>query len=432
MEAINKDSSLIDAYYNANRLLFHVWEVYHSVPKSHLKSIEGCYIHELSLSEVRQKHEFVVQRFEDVTWELYYNLVLINTEFLENEDLSFDEMQTVCTDSVVLVGKVLDYHLKELDSFLKRLENPEVEDEEVRQNTDDDKEDDYDMIETITPSIVLDTLLTGAKFISASYESCENYIQINALKSGFIGFESRLQEVLQLLMSKFSPEVNPTNEFGLNFQPQEIEEIKLVKHSMGSFFINDFDQLVQYWKALDDTINTASRFMAEVDSVQNYKDREQLDSQQQWIVINHMNSNLKKAQELVKDDLQLQISNKTNEVSSRVSKIIEILILRADNELQRSSFNDLESSVKNREILRQNTVNLLKNGLNMSNTNCGLRETVSDRLRREKLRRECLIRLVVLTRDSFGEPDLIRNLGADHYLNEVEDLKSNELYRSYF
>ena len=145
-----------------------------------------------------------------------------------------------------------------------------------------------------------------------------------------------------------------------------------------------------------------------------------------------MNANLKKAQELVKEELTIHIQDKTNEVSSKVSKIIEILLSRADNELLRSSFQDLESSVKNRDVLRQNTVNLLKSGLNMGNTNCGLRETISDKLKREKLRRECVVRLVVLTKEQFTEQDLIRNLGMDHYMKEVDDLKNNELYRAYF
>lgn len=405
-----------------------------------MKNVDGCDVIALSLKEIKEKHEIVVRKFDDLTWELYYNLVLINTEYLESEeDLTFDEIGIVCSDSVVLVNKVLDYQLIELDSFLKRMENPESDEEKPTDGSGDGEDvegegsgNEYDVVEQVTPSIVLETVVTGAKLIEASYEACENYVQINSLKTSFSEFESRLKEVLSLLLSKFTPEANPQDEHSLNFQNEELEEVKLVNHSLNAFFINDFNKLVEYWTMLDGLDQSSSRFMAEADSFQNFKDRETLSSQEQWIVINHINSNLKKAQELVKLELTQHINDKTNEVSSKVSKIIEILISRADNELFRSSFEDLESSIKNREILRQNTINLLKNGMNMSNTNCGLRETVSDRLKREKLRRECIIRLVVLTRESFQESDLIRNLGVDHYKAEVEDLVSNELYRGYF
>lgn len=447
LRALALDPGLIDGFYNANRLLYHVWETYHAVSPSSLSNVEGCDVARFGLWDIKEKHELVLGKFgESVNWELLYNLVLINTELLERAyDDDYDGERgypgavRLCEESVRLVLTLLDYQVGELDSFLRKLGSPESDEERGGKNgngegeDEDEDDDDYDVVEQVTPSVILESIVTGAKFMLTAYEGCDNYVQINSLKNVFTssGFQARLQEVLQLLMSKFIVENNPQDDFNLNFKDEEIEEVKLVNHSINAVFINDFNQLVVHWEGLEG--GSASRFMAEADSFQNFKDRNnELTSQQQWGLINHINSNLKKAQGLVNQELTVHTREKTNEVSSKVSKMIEILISRADNEILRSSFQDLESSIKNREVLRQNAINLLKSGLNMGNTNCGLRETISDRLKREKLKRECVIRLVVITREGFGEEDLIRNLGRDHYLNEVDDLKSNAVYRCYF
>ncbi|CCH45917.1 hypothetical protein BN7_5504 [Wickerhamomyces ciferrii] len=442
IEAINKNDGLVDAYYNADRLLFHIWEVYHSIPLIILNNVDGCDVVNYPLREIKEKHEFVIKKFPQITWELKFNLILINLEIIEefNENFKYEDLLKICDDCVGILEGVLDYQLKELDLFLKKLENPFEDQGDQDEQGGEQDDDDYEVMEQITPSSVLETVLTSYKLIETSLGNCENQIQINLLNENFKSFQIKLSEILELLFGKFNPDLNPENKYQLNFIQQEIQDIKLVIHTNEGFLINDYESLLTHWsnsERLKGLEQNSSRYLAEADSFQNFKgllssSPEGLNSELHWIIINQINLNLKKSQELIKLEMDTEILNKTAEVSSKNSKIIEVLILRADNELIRSSFKDLESSIKNHDILVQNAINLLKNGLNLSNANCGLRETIIDKFKKEKLKKECVLRLLLLTRDSITQDDLIRNIGINYYSKEVEDLQNVEIYKPLF
>ncbi|ONH68760.1 hypothetical protein BON22_1352 [Cyberlindnera fabianii] len=428
----------VDAWYNYLRLLYHVHVTYKDVPPVVLTSVEGCIVHHMSLMDVKREYERVINGMFNgwLNWECGFNEALICLEMLEDEIVPRDKLLSVVEESVVLVKKVLDYQLSELDSFIKRMENNDENEssyeptqQEEEEETETDEQEEYQMFEQVTPESVMETITTGYKIVQAAFEYCDDREQINVLLQGLTSFiQDTLKPSADLIISKFDPESHPNDSLQLNIDKDDIVQLRLTEWCIQALLISDFTQFSTHWSQCPVPIST-DRHLAEADSLENFMSLGKHNSEEIWSIIARINQCLKSAQELLKIELDEQRANKTAEVSPKVSKIVQVLINRADDELIRSELKDYEPSVKNSQVLRQNSINLLKSGLNTSQSNVGLRETVGDKLKREKLRRECIVRLVLLTKESVNKEDFIRNLGESYWRKEVEDLGTLDVYR---
>lgn len=417
-KSISLDSSNenFDAFFNRSRLNFHIYSILKDINVVDITVDIG-----LGLDEVLKDHEDIIQHFNNddriINWDFYYNYGLILTEMIENNE-EINEFLVI--KGIENYNKLLDILSNELESFLNRLNG------EINEDVEDDKElTEFTMIEQITPKVLFDLLINVLEFYKTIIELTENGIQIEYYKNLLNFLIHRVFSISEVLIQKFNPNNEDIN--GLNLSTDEIDEFRLIKHSIEGLFINEFNELVKHWELLPDT---SSKLLAESDNFENFREHNinESDNEKQWDIIGYINKILNKSQSLITKEVQAEINLKSPLISSKITKSIEVLINRADNELKRYQL-DYIKSVENRDLLKQNIISLLKNGLNLSKTNCGLREKVLDRFKREKLARECVIRLVIMTNDDFTEEDVIRNLGKYHN-QEIRDLRQVEVYKS--
>lgn len=433
--------SNFDAWFNKCRLNFHIFSTLKDVHvDAELQNVSECEsVLNIRLDDVRVEHEDIIRGFNDderiINWDFYYDYGLVLIELVESGDHAFEELETFITNGAQLFNKLLDFLTAELDQFIQRLNGSEelIQDNSEQSATSENENEpkEYTMIEQVTPKVVFDSVLTTLKFIQVSLEASENPYQVEHYKRALTGLLNRAIGIKQVLIEKFNPQNDNVND--LNLSQEEVFESELTLHSIKGLFITDLSTLTAHWDAFAYKENQSARYLAESDSIQSFTDHyfdELTTSEVQWEALGYINKCLRTAQDLIKVDLQDQVNKKSSLISNRVSKSVEILINRADNELRRSQLK-CQKSDENRDVHKRNVIALLKNGLTLSETNCGLREIILDRLKREKLRRECIVRLVVFTNTRFTKDDLIRNLGINYYLDEYKELAEVEPYKEH-
>lgn len=409
--ALKLDAGLNDALYNMLRLLFYVYETYKDVPSSALSSVESCSIHEWSIDRLVKEYEL----HGWVNWECAYNQVLIYMEVIEQEEITIDAIKHRLERSIQLIGDVLKVQMGELDAFLRRLEGCES-DQGAKE------EGEAVMYEQVVPSTVIDTLITAWRVLFTSIPPCDTISEVKEIHKGVQGFTNDLNKCFALL-GKFIGGQDPYN---IRIGETELDELVLVKLCFESTYYTDFDQLAALWNSQEN--QTSARWLAQSDVYSNLLSLVELTDEQKWKIVSNVLQSLKSAQDALSKELEAHKASKSAQQSSVVSKIIEVLISRADNELTRAKL-DCSSALQHRETLKVNATNLLKSGLNYAQGNVGLREPALDRLHREKMKRECVIRLLLLTKETVTEGDLKRNLG-DFALQEWEEIQKNPVYSS--
>lgn len=429
VKSIELDSSNFDSIYNLNRLIFHVYLNFNSLSAKNFQNIDGCFILDFDITSIKLQYDKYLKLVENdpKNWEFFYNLVLINTEIIE--DVEVEQIEALAEQSITLCYKIFEYQLSELDLFIRKLEGEEV----TTPEDTTEENDEFNVKQQIIPDVVLDSVIVGMRLIQSVYDRC-NYEQLSYFRVKFSDFLQRLVEVFELLFGKFSPNRADSGEesddkYGLNLSVEEVVEFKLVNKMIESNFVMSFPELVSYWNSVD--ISTSSKYLIQTDSLLNFKERNlsRLTQDEVYVINSELSSNLKKAYEIVKTELGKEQKEKSSsKISKLVYKLCEILIKRSDFEFEKLRLDQCELSVKNGEVIKQNVVNLLKSCNNLSKTNCGLREVVIDRLNRESVQRECVARLILLTFENPTESDFRRLLGESFYVSVVEELKEHELY----
>jgi hypothetical protein len=410
--ALSLDPSLTDAAYNRLRLLFHVYETYKSVPECSLRGCEACSVHRFGLEGLLKEYQCAGW----INWECGYNQMLIHMEVMEQEGVTIEEIIRLTLETLALIQRILSTQMNELDAFLKRLEGGETDN-----NTREEAEGEGLMYEQVVPGTILDTLIASWRFIFTALESCDTADELRLVNENTAQLRDDLDQCFDLLLR-----FDPSNEdpYSLNFKDSEVLELSHIKICAESMLILDFEKLVSNWSNYENT--TSSRWLAQSDIYTNLMSLNEFTDEQKWAIVSATLQCLKGAQEVLSRELEEQRREKSAEVSTFFSKIVEVLITRADNELLRASL-DCDFAHQHRNTLKINSINLLKSGLNYSQGNVGLRESALDRLHREKLKREIVIRLLIVTKDAVTIEDLQRNLG-DFWEGELEELKKNSLY----
>lgn len=407
------DRTLTDAVYNRLRLLFHVYETYKDVPRSVLSGCESCYVHLLGLEGLVNEYD----KAGWVNWECACNHVLILMEVVEQEGVTFEVVMQRTQKNMHLTGRILEVQMRELDLFLKRLEGGET-DEGAQE------EGEGEMYEQIVPSTVLDTLTTSWRFIYTILEDCDTVEEINRIQQGTHLFRNELDKSFALIQ-RFTP--GNTDPFNINVKQEELIELSLVQLCIQSMYTVDVEVVNSIWAGYQD--ESSARWLAQSDIFTNLLSLAPFSDNDKWNIISLTLKSLKSAQDVLTGELQVQMSLKSALVSKIVSKIVEVLISRADNELLRASL-DCDTARQHCETLKVNAINLLKNGLNQSQGNVGLRESALDKLQRAKFKRECVVRLLILTRETIAVDDLKRNLG-DLWEQEWTEMKRHSLYSNF-
>ncbi|CEP21853.1 unnamed protein product [Cyberlindnera jadinii] len=403
-----------DHVYNRLRLLFHVYETYKDVPKSMLTGCDGCTVHLTGLQGVMREY----QAAGWVNWECAYNQVLLNMEAMEQEGVMAEQVVGLLNGSIALINSILKVQLLELDSFLQRLEAGESE-------TPTETQGEGDMYEQIVPSTVLDTLITAWRMVFTAMQSCDTLEELRLVAGESQVFLGQLDDGLKLL-ERFAP--GNDDPFQLNIKQGELDELSVVKSCIYGIQTVELAPLVNLWESM--ALTTSSKWLAQADSFITLLSFVQFSEEDQWTVISHALKALKLAQDTLTSELNEEKSAKGARVSALVGKIVEVLISRADNELLRASLT-CDAAVQHRDTLKSNAINLLKSGLNYSQSNVGLREPALDKIQRNKLKRECVVRLLILTKDALSVEDLVRNLGMEFWESEWTEMRSHPLYSKF-
>ena len=91
---------------------------------------------------------------------------------------------------------------------------------------------------------------------------------------------------------------------------------------------------------------------------------------------------------------------------------------------------DYPPSVDNNEILFNNAKNLLRNAMNISNLNGGLRERMVEKIAREQAKLESVFRLCLLE-DKKTVDDLDRIMTRKRWTEELPNLKKLGIYDNF-
>ncbi|ODV81885.1 uncharacterized protein CANTADRAFT_19490 [Suhomyces tanzawaensis NRRL Y-17324] len=450
----------LDSYYNSSRLLYQVYYQYFKT--------DGVNVYELTnvedalgggqssvvqpLSNIVEAHEVSMRVAATmnipVPMDLLFNTAVVYTEVLEaeqeNDTSDYNQLLELTFNAQQILGTLLDRQVSEFHKFLQELEetsSASFESEPVSSNQqvsqEQSKQEEYTSVEVVQPTDIFETIIASYKLCQSMLENINHSDQQKLSATDLINpFLSKCDEITLNLIDKYSEANSQRNEMISNISLSQIDELKVAKTAIIGLTMNDLDQILQLW---DDSglPDTSERYMVAADNIQSLLDRFDItlavvnssgDAQAAdtyWNALTKMGSYLKKAQ--TKLDQNLQEKKKIPSgvdlgLGALISQLSEVIIARADIDLQRSQIMGHESAQKNQQILLQNTKTLLKNAMNISNTPGGLRERVAEKLQREKKKVDAVIRMCVLEKKtSVQELDSI--LGRAKWTNELPSIQ---------
>ncbi|KAH3674483.1 hypothetical protein WICMUC_003321 [Wickerhamomyces mucosus] len=420
----------IDNTYNLYRLIYDVYSGFtgnsFSLRELNLTNFD---VLKYNLPQIKKLYDLKLPYFKTVErvefgkiYDFQYNLVLINLELIENFDSDEIKLLEKGYDGLIReiieeINEILEYQLEELQKLLDHIALEENENEDG--NGDNSKppagfeegqeEEEFDMIEQVTPDVILDTLIQAYKMINAVLENTANLRELTTTRDSLEPFKNKLDEITK----KITDLPYERNE-------ESINEIKLLNHSIISLFYDNEEAFIIHWKNIyvDDSIALKSSF---VDSLSNFKKFNNIDN---ISVLNQVSQTFKEIEILLKD--KIQNNPQVLELSDYLIRLIEIFTNRSDIELTKFNY------TKN-EVNLTNSLNILKTALNyLNNVNCGLRETLINKLIKKRLKRQLVLRILILQENGINESKIKETIGEQFYQEDLEILGSVDIYSEIF
>ncbi|ODV86395.1 hypothetical protein CANARDRAFT_211796 [[Candida] arabinofermentans NRRL YB-2248] len=445
--SLSLDSTSIDTWYNVSRLLFSVYTQYIKNEGVNLNDLENVSdALKGDESSVIQSLTNIIKIFQTsieisnsktrFPWDLYYNAVLCYFEYIEElnqvNDNQFNELVQCFIAARDLLLKVMDFQIVELRQLTTSLETSHESNVEASSVVDNDDHRYISGEETILPSTIVDTCLTGYRLVTAVYESISSDEQLSHLSKPVHPFINTIDTTAILLESEFS---NSRTEMIPSLTTAEKDQLTLARLSYVASQAKSFEELKQVWSTseLSDSIE---KYMLEASSYRTLIEKlsetsMKLVDQELWKVLSIMNLRLKSAYDQIKvkyDNLKSQRFNNNDETSSIISQLCLILIERADIELERSQLSTTDE--RTRGILQTNYKNLLKNSLTISQQSGGIRESQSDKLVRQKRQKESLIRLCLVDNKTTPE-ELDKIVGPGYWEQELSEISELAIYAKF-
>ncbi|KAK6458203.1 uncharacterized protein RJT20DRAFT_126162 [Scheffersomyces xylosifermentans] len=454
-----QSESNMDSYYNSARLLFQVYYQYfktEGVNIYDLKNVEEALGGDdnsvvQNLANIISAHETAMRVANNlrapVPLDLVFNTAVVYTEAIEveqeNPNSNFNQLLEVTHQAQILFLNLLEQQVSEFQKFSQELKevdyNDPYETPEVINSSEpheQSKQEEYTSDEVVQPVDILETILASYRLVQAILENVTDFTEQNPRVLELINpLLSKSDEIAKTLIEEYSDLAANKNEMVSNISEEQISELKVAKNYILGLTLNDFEQLFELW-ANAELPNTSERFMSAADNIQSLLDRndltlafvnssENLEAKSLfWKALTSMSTNLKKAQDILNSLLTEKKKTPSGVdlgLGALVAQISEVIIARADIELQRCQVTGYEPAEKNAQILLQNSKTLLKNAMNIANTPGGLRERVAEKLQREKKKVDAVIRLCVLEgKTSLQELDSI--LGRSKWTNELPSL----------
>lgn len=444
----------LDSYYNASRLLFHVYNQYFKT--------DGVSIYDLvnvesaitgrddsviqNLSAVVSAHEKAIEVANSlnvrVPLDLLFNTALVYTEVIEiQQETELDEFNTVLEygyKTQEIFQRLIEQQTTDLQKFISDLN--EMENENLTSNSGNGNEDtspqeeEYTSEEVLQPPDIFETILASYKLAQAILENVSNPgIQIVQALDMINPFLTVCEAVANDLILNFGDANNVKSDMISSITQNTVEDYEVCKTYIKGLTINDFNQLYELWS--DGKLpQIPERYMLAADNIQTLIDRNdislntvnsnQMTVEVYWKALTQMGNNYKQAQELLNlilTEKKKKLSGADDGLGSIISQICSIIIARSDIDLQRSQIQNYEPALKHKDVLFQNCKTFLKNAMNIANTTGGLRERATEKLQREKRKSEAVIRLCILEKkSSLQELDSI--MGRRRWTAELPSL----------
>ncbi|RLV96694.1 Uncharacterized protein JA1_000098 [Spathaspora sp. JA1] len=426
------NNSLLDCYYNSARLLFSVYSSYfkEDVDMSGLTNVDEVFNARVSvvqpLTNIVKAHELAINIARSSTgripFDLLFNTVVVYTELLEieqeNPNSDFNYLIEIFLKIKELLMILMEGQVIELENFVQELTS-QVNNEPTSvtpssSEVGEQHQEELSEEEVVQPVDLYETVIASYKSIQALYENVTNeqhLIHVNDIISQLLELTDRLSSTL---VEKFSETSVVKNDMLANITQDQINQLFLNKTVILGLATTDINQVLEIWQN-SELPNIPERYMIASDNIQALIDRNDLavspDKELFWKCLSQQSTLLKRAQELLNETYiaRKKIPSGVEQgLGSLICQLSEIMIARADLEVQRSSIPDLEISSRNRDVLLTNVRNLLKSAMNIANSNGGLREKITEKLQREKKKSQAVFRLcLVENRISVEELDQI-------------------------
>lgn len=368
---LNQENSH-DAYYNALRLLYLVYSQYtkvDSIEYSKLINIGEVLTGDQNsvvqdISSIVAAHEAAIAASPQPSADLLYNTVMVYTDFIE-ECKEVQQISHCGERAHVLLGELLERQ--------KAQAQAQAQAQTQGQGLAETEE-------KVTPGDVLDTVVAGFKLTQAILE------QDRTLRL-FLQPITEIEQVGQSVLNEVSP--------------QEREEFLVTRAYVDGLSRDSLAELYDVWDG--DLPATAEKYMLAADSIETFLTQNDInagpgtDPDTYWTALTKMNNYFKAAQDILNAEYQRRKVSAATEsgLGSLISQLSKVYIARADIDLQRGQL-ETEQARTNAELLLRNAKAFLKNAMNLAKTSGGIRETVVEKLEREKRRIEAVSRLCVL------------------------------------
>lgn len=447
-------NSTLDSYYNASRLLFHVYNQYFKtdgVSVYDLNNVEDAISDGedsvvQNLSEIVSAHEKAIDVANSlnvrIPLDLLFNTALVYTEVIEiqqeNESDNFDTVLEYGYKTQGIFQNLIELQTAELQKFindLNEITSDSLSTNNIASSNDTSpQEEEFTSEEVLQPSDVFETIISAYRLAQAVLENISDPNSQLMRSLDMINlFLSTCEAVADDLILSFGERNNTKSDMISSITQENVDDYQICKTYIKGLAINEFSKVYELWNS-DELPQTPERYMLAADNIQTMIDRNDINlisassnqtiAEFYWKALTQMGNYYKQSQELLNTLLtekKKRPSGTDDGIGSIISQISNIIIARSDIDLQRSQLQNYEPALKHKVVLFQNCKTFLKNAMNISNTTGGLRERITEKLQREKRKAEAVMRLCILEhKSSLQELDSI--LGRQKWTAELPNL----------
>ena len=435
---------LLDAHYNAARLLFHVFIQYNKTDGFNVNKLVN--VGEVltgdnssvvqGISSIVDAHESALQiELVNPPLDLQFNAALVYTEAIEDAETVSEE---IVYKAMALFQEVLRRQVLEFQDFLKFMLEPE---QPLAQGLDIPLEDQkYSSSKTMQPTDILDTIVSAYGLVYAILESVSaDPGEVQQAITLVTPFVQAMEEVATEIVEKYSEPNNQQSDIVGSIDSEQLNEYLIIKASCQAL---SADSLEAVYNAFEqDLPEIPERYMLAADIIDTVLDRhdvhsnpQAVDAETYWQALTKMNNHFKKAQDLLSAKHQDAKKNNTTNtelgLGALIAQLCKVYIARSDIDLQRSQL-DHELAQKNGTVLLNNAKAFLKSAMNMSKTTGGIREKAVEKAQRERRRYESISRLCVLENKlDFDELNSI--MGAGMWEDDIASYKEFWYFQRFF
>ncbi|KAH3681685.1 hypothetical protein WICPIJ_007354 [Wickerhamomyces pijperi] len=443
----------IDNLYNLHCLVFNVWELYKNGNFSIVElgeDLQTFQVLRFGIVDIKKMYDMNVfkllneysdkDKFVKVS-DFCFNLIVVNMEVLESGDNEEESAQMdIVNDCLRLFELILNFQSVEVESFINDVKTGINSNSDI--NCDDEgsakegEKIEYETVDQVTPDTVLDTLAQAYKLMAIFLGNSKDIKELKEERARFIAeFKTKIDTIASGLFDACSNGVYQLNEDVLN-------EIKIQEHLISSLMSSyDYDSILASWDSFTLSGNYSWK-LAFVDNLTTFMELNQQDPGMDRVAIlnksnelfrdveNTLKSKLKPDPTTTKTTATAQTNaslSQSLDISDHLIKLVECLLNRSDNELTKFQ-------ITNNQVNITNCSNILKTALNYLNSiNCGLRETMVNKLIKRQLKRQIWVRLIILEEKFINLDKIKAKIGERFCAEDLRILESNtDVYISMF